>query len=286
MSIRPRSMPSSRPTRPGSARITARRSSPRPGPIRPSSRPCWTTPARPSSTLGHVSRVGDHLVAVENTPQRHNMVVCTLCSCYPWEMLGLPPVWYKAAPYRSRAVKDPRGVLADFGVSLPKETEIRVWDSTAETRFLVLPMRPEGTEGWSEAAARRARHPRLHDRHRISEDAGSAIVNGVHDMGGMDGFGKVEPEPNEPMFHAEWEAPRAGDGARDGRRRRLQHRHVALLSGDAAAARLSRQLLLQEMVSRPRGHADRQGFYRRRRGRRRPRDAAAEAAQARQVRAG
>jgi nitrile hydratase subunit alpha len=102
------------------------------------------------ATLGHVSRVGDHLVAVENTQLRHNMVVCTLCSCYPWEMLGLPPVWYKAAPYRSRAVKDPRGVLADFGVSLPKETEIRVWDSTAETRFLVLPMRPEGTAGWNE----------------------------------------------------------------------------------------------------------------------------------------
>ena len=101
-------------------------------------------------TLGHVSRVGDHLVVVENTPQRHNMVVCTLCSCYPWEMLGLPPIWYKASPYRSRAVKDPRGVLADFGVSLPKDTEIRVWDSTAETRFLVLPMRPAGTEGWSE----------------------------------------------------------------------------------------------------------------------------------------
>ena len=102
------------------------------------------------ATMGHVSRVGDHLVAVENTPQVHNMVVCTLCSCYPWEMLGLPPVWYKAAPYRSRAVKDPRGVLADFGVTLPKDTEIRVWDSTAETRFVVLPMRPAGTEGWSE----------------------------------------------------------------------------------------------------------------------------------------
>ena len=101
-------------------------------------------------TLGHFSRVGDHLVAVENTPERHNMVVCTLCSCYPWEMLGLPPVWYKASPYRSRAVKDPRGVLVDFGVSLPKDTEIRVWDSTAETRFLVLPMRPKGTDGWSE----------------------------------------------------------------------------------------------------------------------------------------
>jgi len=102
------------------------------------------------STLGHVSRTGDHLVAVENTQQRHNMVVCTLCSCYPWEMLGLPPVWYKAAPYRSRAVKNPRGVLADLGLSLPEDTEIRVWDSTAETRFLVLPMRPAGTEGWSE----------------------------------------------------------------------------------------------------------------------------------------
>src|SRR3982750_459021 len=102
------------------------------------------------ATLGHVSPVGDHLVAVENTAQRHNMVVCTLCSCYPWEMLGLPPVWYKAAPYRSRAVKDPRGVLSDFGVSLPKDTEVRVWDSTAETRFIVLPMGPAGTEGWSE----------------------------------------------------------------------------------------------------------------------------------------
>ena len=101
-------------------------------------------------TLGHISRVGDHLVAVENTPKTHNIIVCTLCSCYPWEMLGLPPVWYKAAPYRSRAVKDPRGVLSDFGVTLPKDIQIRVWDSTAETRFMVLPMRPEGTQGWSE----------------------------------------------------------------------------------------------------------------------------------------
>jgi nitrile hydratase len=101
-------------------------------------------------SLGFASRVGDHLVAVENTPQRHNMIVCTLCSCYPWEVLGLPPTWYKSAPYRSRAVIDPRGVLADFGVSLPAATEIRVWDSTAETRFMVLPLRPSGTEGWSE----------------------------------------------------------------------------------------------------------------------------------------
>jgi nitrile hydratase len=101
-------------------------------------------------SLGFASRVGDHLVAVENTPQCHNMIVCTLCSCYPWEVLGLPPTWYKSAPYRSRAVIDPRGVLDDFGVSLPASTEIRVWDSTAETRFMVLPLRPPGTEGWSE----------------------------------------------------------------------------------------------------------------------------------------
>jgi nitrile hydratase subunit alpha len=105
---------------------------------------------RAVAELGHVSRVGDHLIAVENTPTRHNMIVCTLCSCYPWEVLGLPPVWYKSAPYRSRAVSDPRGVLADFGVTLPADTEIRVWDSTAETRFMVLPMRPDGTDGWSE----------------------------------------------------------------------------------------------------------------------------------------
>jgi nitrile hydratase len=94
--------------------------------------------------------VGDHLIAVENTPARHHMVVCTLCSCYPWDVLGLPPVWYKSLPYRSRAVMEPRGVLADFGVTLPAETEIRVWDSTAETRFIVVPQRPAGTDGWSE----------------------------------------------------------------------------------------------------------------------------------------
>ena len=101
-------------------------------------------------SLGFASRVGDHLVAVENTPKLHNMIVCTLCSCYPWEVLGLPPTWYKSAPYRSRTVIDPRGVLKDFGVTLPADTEVRVWDSTAETRFIVLPMRPAGTEGWSE----------------------------------------------------------------------------------------------------------------------------------------
>jgi nitrile hydratase len=103
-----------------------------------------------ANSLGHVSRVGSHLIAVENTPETHNLVVCTLCSCYPWEVLGLPPVWYKSAPYRSRAVIDPKGVLADFAVTLPAGTQIRIWDSTAETRFIVVPMRPADTEGWSE----------------------------------------------------------------------------------------------------------------------------------------
>jgi nitrile hydratase len=100
--------------------------------------------------LGYTGRQGEHIVAVENTPHVHNMVVCTLCSCYPWPVLGLPPTWYKAAPYRSRAVKDPRGVLDDFGVALPSDTAIKVWDSTAEIRYLVVPMQPEGTEGWNE----------------------------------------------------------------------------------------------------------------------------------------
>jgi len=101
-------------------------------------------------SLGYIGRQGEHMVAVENTPGEHNMVVCTLCSCSPWPALGLPPVWYKSAPYRAKAVRDPRGVLADFGVTLPDGKEIRVWDSTAEIRYLVLPERPAGTDGWSE----------------------------------------------------------------------------------------------------------------------------------------
>jgi nitrile hydratase len=102
------------------------------------------------ASLGYTGRQGEHIVALENRPRVHNLVVCTLCSCYPWPVLGLPPVWYKSAPYRSRAVGDPRGVLRDFGVELPGDTEVRVWDSTAEVRYLVVPMRPEGTDGWSE----------------------------------------------------------------------------------------------------------------------------------------
>jgi nitrile hydratase subunit alpha len=100
--------------------------------------------------LGFTGRQGEHMVAVENTLLVHNLVVCTLCSCYPWPVLGLPPVWYKSAPYRSRAVIDPRSVLADFGVALPSDKEIRVWDSTAEIRYLVLPERPAGADDWGE----------------------------------------------------------------------------------------------------------------------------------------
>src|SRR5438105_15024667 len=102
--------------------------------------------------LGYSGRQGEHMIAVANAPGRHNIVVCTLCSCYPWPVLGLPPVWYKSAPYRSRVVADPRGVLSDFGVELPDDTQIRVWDSTSEIRYLVVPLRPEGTDGWSEDA--------------------------------------------------------------------------------------------------------------------------------------
>jgi len=121
----------------------------------------WSDPAFRRSLLddaskavnafAQVGRVGEHLIAVENTSQVHNMIVCTLCSCYPTDVLGLPPTWYKSFAYRSRVVKDPRAVLAEFGVVLPAEMEIRVWDSTAETRYLVVPMRPAGIEDWSEA---------------------------------------------------------------------------------------------------------------------------------------
>ena len=102
------------------------------------------------ASLGYTGRQGEHMQAVFNTADTHNMVVCTLCSCYPWSVLGLPPVWYKAPAYRSRAVIDPRGVLAEFGVELPNGKAIRVWDSTAELRYLVIPERPAGTEGWKE----------------------------------------------------------------------------------------------------------------------------------------
>ena len=104
------------------------------------------------ASLGFTGRQGEHMIAVENTAEVHNLVVCTLCSCYPWPILGLPPTWYKSAPYRSRVVRDPRGVLRDFGVGLPESVAIRVWDSTAEVRYLVIPRRPAGSELLDESA--------------------------------------------------------------------------------------------------------------------------------------
>lgn len=109
-----------------------------------------TTPTRAIEALGFAGRQGEHMKVVENTPAIHNLVVCTLCSCYPWPVLGLPPVWYKSAPYRSKAVLEPRAVLAEFGTELADDVEVRVWDSTSEMRFLVLPQRPAGTTSWSE----------------------------------------------------------------------------------------------------------------------------------------
>jgi len=99
--------------------------------------------------MGYYGRQGEHMVVVENTADTHNIVVCTLCSCYPWPLLGIPPGWYKSDAYRARVVREPRKVLADFGLTLPEQTAVRVWDSTAEVRYLVLPLQPEGTQGWS-----------------------------------------------------------------------------------------------------------------------------------------
>jgi nitrile hydratase len=106
---------------------------------------------RAVSDLGFYGRQGEHITAVQNTPETHNIIVCTLCSCYPWPLLGIPPSWYKSDAYRARAVREPRKVLAEFGVVLPAEQSVKVWDSTAEMRYLVIPMRPEGTDGLSEA---------------------------------------------------------------------------------------------------------------------------------------
>lgn len=110
-----------------------------------------TEPTAAIASVGFEGRQGEDMVVVENTDEIHNMVVCTLCSCYPWPVLGLPPVWYKSAPYRSRAVSEPRSVLAEFGTELGERVDVRVWDSTAELRYLVLPQRPDGTDDWSEA---------------------------------------------------------------------------------------------------------------------------------------
>ncbi len=230
--------------------------------------------------LGYAGRQGEHIVALENTPKRHNMVVCTLCSCYPWPVLGLPPVWYKSAPYRSRAVSDPRGVLADFGVTLPQDTEIRVWDSTSEIRYLVIPMRPAGTEDWSEEQLAELVTRDSMIGTGLTEVAERFEMNGAQDMGGVHGFGPVEPEPNEPVFHAEWEKrafaltlamAMPGQWNIDMSRFARENREPGRISVDE---------LLPDLVRRTGDHAEGARFRQRRRDRRRPRLASTQAGQA------
>ena len=148
--------------------------------------------------LGYTGRQGEHMVALENTPETHHMVVCTLCSCYPWPVLGLPPVWYKSAPYRSRAVSEPRSVLADFGVTLPERDRDPRLGLDRRGPLPRDPDAPAGHRGLGLRAPGEHRHARLDDRDRRA-------VNGAHDMGGTHGFGPVVAEPDEPPFHADWE---------------------------------------------------------------------------------
>src|SRR5262249_19263176 len=155
--------------------------------------------------LGYIGRQGEDMVVLENTPKVHNVVVCTLCSCYPWPVLGLPPVWYKSGPYRARTVIDPRGVLREFGVDLADDVGARCARGVGRPGELPALRAPRGARrhrGNDGRAARRAGDPRLDDRRRPGQASG---MNGIHDLGGMHGFGPVDPEPNEPVFHHEWE---------------------------------------------------------------------------------
>ena len=169
--------------------------------------------------LGYRGRQGEHMVALENTPDVHNLVVCTLCSCYPWTVLGLPPVWYKSAPYRSRAVSDPRGVLADFGVTLPAETGSAC--GTRPPRCATSSCRCARRHRRLErGGARRGRHPRRDDRRRRA-------VNGAHDMGGAHGFGPGRGRGRRAVFHAEWEQRVLAMVLALRRGRALEHRQSA-----------------------------------------------------------
>ena len=203
------------------------------------------------ASMGFTGRQGEHMKVVENTPTVHNLVVCTLCSCYPWPVLGLPPVWYKSAPYRARAVADPRGVLKEFGTELPEDVEVRVWDSTSEVRYLVLPERPEGTDGWSEEelAALVTRNSMIGvERAKVPKKMWRKM-NGGHDLGGMHGFGPINPEPEaeEPVFHAEWERRVFGLILRRGSGQ-MEQRHVAPCPRTPTSRRLSAALLLRKLA--------------------------------------
>ena len=207
--------------------------------------------------LGYAGRQGEHIVALENTPKLHNMVVCTLCSCYPWPVLGLPPVWYKSAPYRSRAVADPRGVLADFGVTLPKDTEIRVWDSTAEIRYLVDADAARRHRRLERGQTRRPGDARFDDRHRPAE-----VAEGRRNERRAGSRRHARSRPGRAG------AERAGVSRRMGKARasrsrlprsaagRLEHRHVALCAREPPARRISVDELLPDLVRRAGGDAE------------------------------
>ncbi len=163
-------------------------------------------PSAAIAELGYEGAQGEHMVVLENSPSVHNLVVCTLCSCYPWPVLGLPPVWYKSAPYRSRSVIDPRGVLREFGLDLPEDVEVRVSDSTAEIRYLVLPERPAGTEKMTEEElAALVTRDAMIGVAKVAAASRSRGMNGIHDMGGMQDMGPIQHEKNEPVFHEPWE---------------------------------------------------------------------------------
>ena len=160
------------------------------------------------ASLGFTGRQGEHMVAVANSSTTHNLVVCTLCSCYPWPVLGVPPVWYKSPAYRSRAVIDPRGVLAEFGLELADGVEVVVWDSTAEVRYLVVPERPAGSEGLDEAALAQlvTRDSMIGTGLALTPDAARAEPGSSHERparsGRLQSFGPFEAEADEPVFHA------------------------------------------------------------------------------------
>lgn len=156
--------------------------------------------------LGYLGEATGHLKVVENSDGVHNLVVCTLCSCYPFSILGVAPNWYKMAAYRSRAVRDPRGVLAESGVEIDDDTEIRVWDSTAELRYLVLPQRPDGTDDLAEAelAALVTRNSMI-GTDRGSGSRRGCVMDGPHDLGGKEGFGPIQVDEPDAAFHKEWE---------------------------------------------------------------------------------
>ncbi len=198
--------------------------------------------------LGYAGRQGEHIVALENTAKLHNMVVCTLCSCYPWPVLGLPPVWYKSAPYRSRAVADPRGVLSDFGVTLPKDTEIRIWDFDRRDSISRGADAPRRHRRLERRETRRTGDARFDDWHRPAEIAEGFKMNGGQDLGGTHGHGPVKPEMNEPVFHDEWERRAFALTLAMGMPGELEHRYGSLCAREPSTRTIPIDELLPNLV--------------------------------------